>query len=135
MGGVIDSPFMGRGRGRRSSKVILIIIGIFVFALFVFPYFGSNLRDLISSNLSPLKAAGALLQACGLLFTVGGVCGMFMSISGGGRGISKHSIKIALVGILMVAVGLFLSNPLNLASLFTGGSTTRGYHFFYYFLL
>jgi len=131
MSGVIDSSFRGRGRGRRSSKVILIIIGIFVFALFVFPYFGSNFRYLISSNLSPLKTAGALLQTCGLLFTVGGICDMLLSISGGGRSISKRSIKIALVGILMVAVGLFLSNPLNLASLFTGGSTARGYHFFY----
>jgi hypothetical protein len=131
MSGVIDSPFAGRGRGRRSSKVIWIIIGIFVFVLFVFPYFGSNFRYLISSNLSPLKIAGALLQTCGVIFTVGGVCGMLMSISGGARGISKRSIKIALIGILIVAIGLFLSNPLNLASLFTGGSPGRGYHFFY----
>ena len=131
MSGKIDSPFAGRGRGRRSSKVIWIIIGVFVFALFVFPYFGSNFRYLISSNLSPLKTAGALLQTCGLLFTVGGICGMFMSISGGGRAISKRSIAKTFVGALMLAIGLFLSNPLNLASLFTGGATSRGYHFFY----
>jgi len=131
MSGVIDSPFTGRGRGRRSSKLIWIIIGIFVFALFVFPYFGSNFSYLISSNLSPLKSAGALLQTCGIVITVGGVCGILMSISGGARAISRRSIKIALVGILMVAIGLFLSNPLNLTSLFTGGSTSRGYHFFY----
>ena len=126
-----SSLFSGRGRGRRSSKIILIVIGIFVFALFVFPYFGSNFRYLISSNLSPLKTAGALLQTCGLIFAVGGVCGMLMSISGEGRSISKRSIKLTGVGFLMVAIGLFLSNPLNLASLFTGGSTNIGYHFFY----
>ena len=98
-----SSRFLGRGRGRRSSKIMWIAIGIFVFALFVFPYFGSNLGYLISSSLSPLKSAGTLLQTCGLVITVAGVCG----------------------------IGLFLRNPLNLASLFTGGSTSRGYHFFY----
>ena len=128
-----SSLFSGRGRGRRSSKIMWISIGIFVFALFVFPYFGSNLGYLISSSLSPLKSAGTLLQTCGLVITVAGICAMGMSAIGSEntRPVSKRSIKITLVGILMVAVGLFLSNPLNLASLFTGGSTTRGYHFFY----
>ncbi|GAH68044.1 unnamed protein product [marine sediment metagenome] len=100
-----------------------ITIGIFVFALFVFPYFGSKLRYLISSSLSPLKSAGILLHNFGLLITVVGIIGMFLS--------SRRSIKITLIGILMVVIGLFLSNPLNLFSFFTGGSTKRGYHFFY----
>jgi hypothetical protein len=128
-----SSLFSSRGRGRRSSKIMWISIGIFVFALFVFPYFGSNLAYLISSSLSPLKSAGALLQTCGLVITVAGIFGMSMSAIGSEstRPVSKRSIKITLVGILMLAIGLFLSNPLNLASLFTGGSTTRGYHFFY----
>jgi len=127
-----SSLFLGRGRGRRSSKIMWIAIGIFVFALFVFPYFGSNLRYLISSSLSPLKSAGTLLQTCGLVITVAGVCGMGSSaLADPPRPVSKRSIKIALVGALMLAIGLFLSNPLNLASLFTGGSTSRGYHFFY----
>jgi len=115
--------FTGRDRGRRSSKIMWITIGIFVFALFVFPYFGSNLKYLISSSLSPLKSAGTLLQTFGLLITIVGIIGMFMS--------SRRAIKIALVGILMVAIGLFLSNPLTLFSFLTGRSANRGYHFFY----
>ena len=128
-----SSLFSSRGRGRRSSKIMWITIGSFVFALFIFPYFGSNLRYLISSSLYPLKSAGALLQTCGLVITVAGIFGMAMSAIGSEstRPVSKRSIKITLVGILMLAIGLFLSNPLNLASLFTGGSTNRGYHFFY----
>ena len=128
-----SSLFSGRGRGKRSSKIMWISIGIFVFALFVFPYFGSNMRYLISSSLSPLKSVGTLLQTCGLVITVWGVGAMGMStiVGESSRPISKRSIKIALVGVLMLAIGLFLSNPLDLTSLFTGGSTTRGYHFFY----
>lgn len=118
-----SSLFTGRDRGRRSSKIMWITIGIFVFALFVFPYFGSNLRYLISSSLSPLKSVGTLLQNFGLLITVLGIIGMFFS--------SRRFIKIALIGILMVVIGSFLSNPLNLFSFFTGRSANRGYHFFY----
>ena len=110
-----------------------IAIGIFGFALFVFPYFGSNLRYLISSSLSPLKSAGTILQTCGLVITVWGVGAMGMStiVGENSRPVSKRSIKIALIGALMLAIGLFISNPLDLTSLFTGGSTSRGYHFFY----
>ena len=128
-----SSLFSGRGRGRRGYKIMWISIGIFVFALFVFPYFGSNLRYLISSSLSPLKSVGTILQTCGLVITVWGVGAMGTStIAGEGtRPVSKRSIKIALVGVLMLVIGLFISNPLDLASLFTGGSTRRGYHFFY----
>ncbi len=118
-----SSIFTGSDRGRRSSQIMWIAIGVFVLAFFVIPFFGGNLRYFISSSLSPLKTVGNYLQGYGILVIVVGIIGMFIS--------SRRAIKIALVGILMVAIGLFLSNPLNLASLFTGGSTTRGYHFFY----
>lgn len=119
------------GRKRKSSKVLWFIIGVFVFALVVFPYFGSNLRYLISSTLAPLKNAGTFLQASGLVIAVWGVGAMFFSTRQGDRSVSKRSVKITLVGFLMIVIGLFLSNPLNLISLFTGGSNNRGYHFFY----
>lgn len=119
------------GRKRKSSKVLWIIIGVFVFALVVFPYFGSNLRYLISSSLTPLKNVGTLLQTLGLLIAVWGVGAIFLSTHQGERPVSKRSIKITLVGFLMIVIGLFLSNPLNLTSFFTGGSNNSGYHFFY----
>jgi len=118
-----SSLFTGRDGRRRSSKIKWITIGVFVFALFVFPYFGSNLRYLISSSLSPLKSVGTLLQTLGLLITVLGIICVFLS--------SRRAIKIILIGILMVVIGLFLSNPLNLSSFFFGRSNSRGYHFFY----
>ena len=50
----------------------------------------------------------------------------------------KHIVSFAnrnggiiLIGILIVMIGLFLSNPLNLSSFFFGRSNSRGYHFFY----
>lgn len=118
-----SSIFTGSDRGRRSSQIMWIAIGVFVLAFFVIPFFGGNLRYLISSSLSPLKTVGNYLQGYGILVIVVGIIGMFIS--------SRRAIKIALIGILMVAIGLFLSNPLNLFSFFTGGSTSRGYHFFY----
>ncbi|TES98137.1 MAG: hypothetical protein E3J90_06305 [Promethearchaeota archaeon] len=117
------------GRKKKSSKALWIALGVFVFALVVFPYFGNNLRYLISSSLAPLMDAGTLLQAIGLLLIVGGIGGMFFRL--GDQRVSKRSLKITLVGLLMLVIGLFLSNPLNLTSFFTGGSNNRGYHFFY----
>lgn len=122
-----SSIFTGSDRGRRSSQIMWIAIGVFVLAFFVIPFFGGNLRYFISSSLSPLKTVGNYLQGYGILVIVVGIIGMFIS--------SRRAIKIALVGILMVAIGLFLSNPLNLFSFFTGRSNNRGYHFFYLFFL
>jgi len=101
---------------RRSSKVVWIIIGVFLFALVVFPYFGDNFRYLISLSLSPLQNIGKYSLIFGVLILIGGI-------------IIKRS-KVIMVGIVLLAIGLFLGEPLNFLSIFTGGSPNRGYHFF-----
>ena len=102
------------GRRRKSSKVLWIAIGIFVFALVVFPYFGSNFRYLISSSLSPLQSIGQYSLIIGAIILIGGI-------------IIKRS-KVIVVGIMLIVIGLFLGDPVNIISLFTGGSPNRGYH-------
>ena len=101
---------------RRSSKIVWIIIGVFLFALVVFPYFGNNFRYLISSSLSPLKTIGSYSLILGVVILLGGI-------------IIKRS-KLIMVGIMLLVIGLFLGDPVNIISLFTGGSPSRGYHFF-----
>jgi len=101
---------------RRSSKVVWVIIGVFLFALVVFPYFGNNFRYLISSSLSPLQNIGQYSLIFGAIILIGGI-------------IIKRS-KVIMVGIMLLVIGLFLGEPLNFLSLFTGGSPNRGYHFF-----
>jgi len=101
---------------RRSSRVVWIILGVFLFALVVFPYFGSNFRYLISSSLSPLQSIGQYSLIFGAIILIGGI-------------IIKKS-KVILVGVLLLLIGLFLGEPLNFLSIFTGGSHNRGYHFF-----
>jgi len=101
---------------RRSSKVVWVIIGVFLFALVVFPYFGNNFRYLISSSLSPLQSIGQYSLIFGALILIGGL-------------LIRRS-KVILVGILLLLIGLFLGEPLNFLSFFTGGSPTKGYHFF-----
>jgi len=118
-----SSIFTGKDRGRRGSQIMWIALGVFVVFFFVFPFFGSNLRYLISSSLSPLKTIGNYLQGFGVLVIVAGIFCLFFS--------SRRAIKIALVGVLILAIGLFLGNPLNLSSFFLGRSNSRGYHFFY----
>jgi uncharacterized membrane protein YczE len=101
---------------RRSSRVVWIIIGVFLFALVVFPYFGNNFRYLISSSLSPLQSIGQYSLIFGAIILIGGI-------------IIKRS-KVIMVGIMLLVIGLFLGDPVNIISLFTGGSPNRGYHFF-----
>jgi len=101
---------------RRSSKVVWVIIGVFLFALVVFPYFGNNFRYLISFSLSPLQSIGQYSIIFGVLILI---VGIFMKRS-----------KVILVGIGLLLIGLFLGEPLNFLSLFTGGSPNSGYHFF-----
>ncbi len=117
-----SSVFTGKDRGRRSSPIIWIAIGVFVLFFFVFPFFGGNLRYLVSSAFSPLKTIGNYLQCFGIIVIATGIVGLFFS--------SRRAIKIALVGVLILAIGLFLGNPLNLYSFFLGRSNSRGYHFF-----
>jgi len=101
---------------RRSSKVVWVIIGVFLFVLVVFPYFGTNFSYLISLSLSPLQNIGKYSLIFGALILIGG---LFMKKS-----------KAIMVGIVLLLIGLFLGEPLNFLSLFTGGSPNRGYHFF-----
>ena len=101
---------------RRSSRVVWIILGVFLFALVVFPYFGSNFRYLIILSLSPLQSIGQYSLIFGAIILIGGI-------------IIKKS-KVILVGVLLLLIGLFLGEPLNFLSIFTGGSPNRGYHFF-----
>ena len=101
---------------RRSSRVVWIILGVVLFALVVFPYFGSNFRYLISSSLSPLQSIGQYSIIFGALILIGGI-------------IIKRS-KVILVGIMLLLIGMFLGEPLNFLSLFTGSAPNRGYHFF-----
>jgi len=101
---------------RRSSRVVWVILGVFLFALVVFPYFGNNFRYLISSSLSPLQNIGQYSLIFGAIILIGGI-------------IIKRS-KVIMVGIMLLVIGLFLGEPLNFLSLFTGGSPNRGYHFF-----
>jgi len=101
---------------RRSSRVVWIILGVFLFALVAFPYFGNNFRYFISSSLSPLQIIGQYSLIFGVIILIGGI-------------IIKRS-KVILVGVLLLLIGLFLGEPLNFLSIFTGGSPNRGYHFF-----
>jgi len=103
------------GRRRRSSKVLWILIGFVVFVLFVFPYFGSNFRYLISSSLTPLQSIGQYSLIFGIVILLGGI-------------IIKRS-KVIMVGIMLLVIGLVLGDPVKIISLFTGGSANRGYHF------
>lgn len=101
---------------RRSSRIVWIIIGVLLFALVVFPYFGSNFRYLISSSLSPLQTIGSYSLIFGIVILLGGI-------------IIKRS-KLIMVGVMLLVIGLFLGDPVNIISLFTGGSPNKGYHFF-----
>ena len=101
---------------RRSSRVVWIILGVFLFALVVFPYFGSNFRYLIILSLSPLQSIGQYSLIFGAIILIGGI-------------IIKRS-KVILVGIMLLVIGLFLGDPVDFLSIFTGGSPNRGYHFF-----
>lgn len=101
---------------RRSSRVVWIILGVFLFALVVFPYFGNNFRYLVSSSLTPLQSIGNYSLIFGAIILIGGI-------------IIKRS-KVIMVGIMLIVIGLFLGDPVNIISLFTGGSPNKGYHFF-----
>ena len=101
---------------RRSSKVVWIILGVFLFALVAFPYFGSNFRYLISSSLSPLQSIGQYSLIFGVIILLGGI-------------IIKRS-KLIMVGIMLLVIGLVLGDPVKIISLFTGGSPYKGYHFY-----
>ena len=85
------------GRRRRSSKVLWILIGFVVFILFVFPYFGSNFRYLISSSLTPLQSIGQYSLIFGAIILLGGI-------------IIKRS-KLIMVGIMLLVIGLVLGEP------------------------
>jgi len=102
------------GRRRRSSKVLWILLGFVVFILFVFPYFGSNFRYLISLTLTPLQSIGQYSLIFGAVILLGGI-------------IIKRS-KLIKVGIILLVVGLVLGDPAKIISLFTGGSSNQGYH-------
>ena len=103
------------GRRRKSSKVLWILLGFVVFILFVFPYFGSNFRYLISSTLTPLQSIGQYSLIFGIVILLGGI-------------IIKRS-KLIMVGIMLIVIGLVLGDPVKIISLFTGGSPNQGYHF------
>jgi len=103
------------GRRRKSSKVLWILLGFVVFILFVFPYFGSNFRYLISSSLSPLQSIGQYSLIFGIVILLGGI-------------IIKRS-KLIKVGIMLLVIGLVLGDPVKIITLFTGGSPNQGYHF------
>ena len=102
------------GRRRRSSKVLWILLGFVVFILFVFPYFGSNFRYLISSTLTPLQSICQYSLIFGIVILLGGI-------------IIKRS-KLIMVGIMLIVIGLVLGDPVKIISLFTGGSSNQGYH-------
>lgn len=104
-----------RNNKRGSSKVVWVIIGIFLFALVVFPYFGSNFRYLITSSLLPLRTIGQFSFLFGAILVFGGL-------------IIKRS-KVILWGIVLLVIGMFLGDPVDFLSFFTGGSPSRGYHF------
>ncbi len=104
------------GRRRKSSKVLWILLGFVVFVLFVFPYFGSNFRYLISSSLTPLQSIGQYSLIFGIVILLGGI-------------IIKRS-KLIMVGIMLLVIGFFLGDPVRIISLFTDDSPNKGYHFF-----
>ena len=109
---------------RRGSKIAWILIGISLFVLLVFPFFGDFLRGIISLVLTPLQSIGSTLIWVGILVVVVGV-GLAIPKSEGQRFGGKRSVKIVLVGIILIVVGLFLDNPL---SLFSEGGAGLGYH-------
>ena len=102
---------------RRGSRIAWILIGVSLFVLIVFPYFGNYLIGLIRSGLTPLQSVGSNLWWIGALLVVVGIGGMIRK--------SRRSVKILLVGILLIVIGLFLNNPL---SLLTEGGSGLGYH-------
>ena len=106
---------VGGKRRRKSSKVLWILLGFVVFILFVFPYFGSNFRYLISSSMTPLESIGQYSLIFGIVILLGGI-------------IIKRS-KLIKVGIMLLVIGLVLGDPAKIISLFTGGSSNQGYHF------
>ena len=110
-----EKVVVGGGRRRKSSKVLWILIGFVVFFLFVFPYFGSNFRYLISSTLTPLQSIGQYSFIFGIVILLGGI-------------IIKRS-KLIKVGIMLLVIGLVLGDPVKIITLFTGGSPNNGYHF------
>ena len=105
-----------RNNKRGSSKVVWVIIGVLLFALVVFPYFGSNFKYLITSSLLPLRIFGQFSILFGAILVVGGL-------------IIKRS-KVLLWGVILIVIGMFLGDPVDFLSFFTGGSPTRGYHFY-----
>ena len=109
---------------KRGSKVAWILIGISLFVLLVFPFFGDYLIGMISMSLNPLQSIGSTLQWVGILTVVAGV-GLAFPKSEGQRFGGKRSVKIVLVGIILIVIGLFLDNPL---SLFSEGGAGLGYH-------
>lgn len=112
------------GNGR-ISKLAIYLIGISIFVLLIFPFFGDFIRGVISSGLSPLASIGSTLLWIGILVVVVGVGMMLPAREGKSIG-SKRSIKLILVGIILIVIGLFLENPLSLFS--EGGRAGLGYH-------
>ncbi len=112
------------GNGR-ISKLSLFLIVISLFVLLVFPFFGDFIRGTISMGLAPLQSVGSTLLWIGILVVVVGV-GMMLPLGEGKSFGSKRSLKLVLVGIILIVIGLFLENPLSLFS--EGGGASLGYH-------
>ena len=108
---------------RRISKLAFFLIGISLFVLFIFPYFGNYLRSIISMGLNPLQSIGSTLTWVGMLVVVIGVGTMFSSPDKSFG--SKRSTKFLFIGIILVVIGMFLENSL---SLFSEGGAGIGYH-------
>lgn len=104
---------------RGISKYTWIVIGGAVFLLVIFPYYGNYLRYLVFSSLYEFRYVGAASFSVGMVITV---CAVFLK--------PFRKTKVIILGIILVVIGLALGTPNLLISLFTGGSSKRGYHFF-----
>ena len=111
----------------RTSKNMLIFIGFLAIFLLVLPYFVGNIRGLMSSSLYSLERIGTTLQTIGAVAALFGFVLSLLPIIGL-RSFSRSAFKILIIGIALFLIGMFLSNPFDILSLFNGGANHKGYH-------
>lgn len=102
---------------RGISKYTWMVIGLAVFLLVAFPFYGDYLRYLVFSGIYQLRWLATLSFAGGILIWVGAI---FLK--------PLRKMKVLLIGIILVVIGLALGAPNYLLSLFTGGAISKGYH-------
>ena len=103
---------------RGISKYTWVVIGLAVFLLVVFPFYGDHLRYLVFSSIYDLRYIGLFSYSIGILLWVGAI---FIK--------PLRKGKVFLIGLALVVVGMALGAPNLLLSLLTGGGPPhKGYH-------